>query len=58
MMILILLIFSSGANVHSTTYDGDSALYLATYGILKNNAKLVDSSLLELLIKMGKLLPN
>ena len=35
-----------------------SALYLATYGILKNNAKMVDSSLLELLIKMGKLLPN
>ncbi|KAL5007245.1 hypothetical protein ScPMuIL_016051 [Solemya velum] len=50
-MELVEYLISKGADIHATTKDQDSALYLATYGIL--NSPKPDVYLLELLIKKG-----
>ncbi len=48
MMLVCLL---TGANVKLTTQEGDSALYLATFGIL--NHQKADTQLLNLIVQAG-----
>ncbi|XP_077861970.1 ankyrin repeat domain-containing protein 22-like [Saccoglossus kowalevskii] len=48
---LVNFMLDRGANIHSKTSDGDSALYLATFAI--TNSDRMDITLIELLIKAG-----
>ncbi|XP_041367614.1 protein VAPYRIN-like [Gigantopelta aegis] len=48
---LIYYMLTKGANLTTTTRDGDSVLYLATFGVL--NSKHPDMSVLEMLISAG-----